>query len=153
MGVRGSPRRLGLPNEDLPKVAYNLEDPSAFKGQEIAIVGGGNAAVEAAQYLAKRELGNKVRLLVRGKVLDRCNDENKARLNELVDAGLVKLQFESSISSIEKATVKIKTSDHEESVKNTALFVFAGADVPFKFLMGLGIKIDKKFGEAAGSKP
>ena len=56
MGVRGSPRKLGLKGEESTKVTYNLLDPDQYKKKNIAVVGGGNAAVEAAQYLAKSRL-------------------------------------------------------------------------------------------------
>ena len=69
LGVRGSPRKLGLANEDLPKVTYNLLDPEQYQQKEVAVVGGGNAGVEAAQYLAREKYRNKVRLLVREQLL------------------------------------------------------------------------------------
>jgi hypothetical protein len=32
-------------------------------------------------------------------------------------------------------------------IPNNYLFIFAGAEMPFKFLASLGIQIEKKFGE------
>lgn len=148
LGVRGSPRKLGLPNEDLSKVAYNLIDPFQYRNQNIAVVGAGNAGVEAAQYLARDELQNKVRLLVRGAALDRCNEENMRIIKELEARGRVKIQYQTSVAEIEKAHLLLKTPEGPVKIANDYLFVFAGAEMPFKFLMSLGIKIDKKFGEA-----
>lgn len=150
MGVRGSPRKLGLPNEDLPKVAYNLVDPEEYQGRDICVVGGGNAGVEAAQYLARASLKNRVRLLVRGEQFDRCNDENKRIIEELAAAGLVTIQYSAAVKEISKEALVIEAKGALQKVPNDYLFVFAGADLPSKFLMSLGISIDKKFGEAAG---
>ena len=146
MGVRGSPRRLGLPNEDMPKVTYNLIDAEQYNKNTIVVVGGGNAGVEAAQQLAQAKLGNKVHLLVRGEVFDRCNEENQNLVNALAKQGLIQIWFNSSVSKIEAREIVIKKKDELVTLPNDYVFVFAGAEVPFKFLMSLGVKIEKKFG-------
>ena len=152
LGVRGSPRKLGLPNEDSEKVAYNLVDPEQYQGKNIAVVGGGNAAVEAAQYLCRAQYGNKVTLLVRGETMDRCNDENLRLIHECETEGRVKILYQSSVKSIEPTKIQIQTKDQESTIANDYLFVFAGAEMPHKFLMSLGIEIDKKFGEALSKR-
>jgi thioredoxin reductase (NADPH) len=150
MGVRGSPRRLGLPNEDLPKVTYNLLDPEQYQKQSVAVVGGGNAGVEAAQYLAKAAYGNKVTLLVRGASFDRCNEENMNIINDMSKKGLVEIWYNSSVEEIQAETIKVKRDGTSVEIPNNYLFVFAGAELPHKFLMSLGVEIDKKFGEGLG---
>lgn len=150
LGVRGSPRKLGLPNEDLPKVTYNLSDPEEYTQQSVVVVGGGNAGVEAAQALASGKLLNTVHLLVRGTSFDRCNEDNQIRIFDLEKQGRVQIWYNSSIKEINEKTVSIKKSDEVIEIKNDFLFVFAGAEVPFKFLMSLGVDIDKKFGEGRG---
>ena len=147
MGVRGTPRKLGIPNEDLPKVTYNLLEPEQYQNCHISIVGGGNAAVEAAQRLAEPQLKNKVRLLVRGELLDRCNAENKAILQKFVDRKLVKVHYNTVVSHIENDSIVIETNGKKREVPNHYLFIFAGAELPFKFLKSIGIAIDVKHGE------
>lgn len=149
MGVRGSPRKLGLPNEDLPKVAYNLIDPEQYQGKRIAIVGGGNAAVEAAQYLARPQYNNKITLIVRGDEdsgLKRCAEDNKVLLFECVEQGNVQIFYSSKVKEIEEDTILVDKGYGDKRMKNDFLFIFAGAEMPHKFLMSLGITIEKKFG-------
>ncbi|MCX6127536.1 MAG: NAD(P)-binding domain-containing protein, partial [Proteobacteria bacterium] len=100
MGVRGTPRKLNVPNEDLPKVTYNLLDPDEYQGKWIAVVGGGNAGVEAAQYLCKASLKNKVFLLVRGDTFDRCNEENQNIIEGYAKQGLVTISYNTSVEEI-----------------------------------------------------
>ena len=151
MGVRGSPRKLGLPNEELSKVTYNLLDPEQYQNQAVAVVGGGNAGVEAAQYLAKAKYANKVTLLVRGPDFDRCNDENRAIIKDLASKGRVEIWYNSSVEEIHADKIKVKRESGSVEIPNQYLFVFAGAEMPFKFLKSLGVEIDKKFGEELGT--
>jgi thioredoxin reductase/NAD-dependent dihydropyrimidine dehydrogenase PreA subunit len=148
MGVRGSPRRLGVPGEDSEKVTYNLLDPEQYQNMDLVVVGGGNAGVEAAQMLAEAKWSNRVHLLVRSKIFDRCNEDNIARITALEKKGLVKIWFSSSVQKIEKDSIVIKKEEETIQLKNNFVFVFAGAEMPHKFLISLGIKIDKKFGES-----
>lgn len=148
MGVRGSPRRLGLQNEDLPKVTYNLLDPQEYKNKEIIVIGGGNAAVEAAHLLAERKLNNKVKLIVRGPNFDRCNEENIAKIRLLEKLGHIEIWYNSILTEIYEKGVLISRNNVNTKITNDFVFIFAGAEMPHKFLMSLGILIDKKFGEA-----
>lgn len=147
MGVRGSPRKLGLPREDLPKVTYNLLDPDQYQNQDIAVVGGGNAGVEAAQQLSDPRLRNRVSLLVRGEVFDRCNMENQRIIKDMASKGLLKIHFKSSVKEIHQDYIVVDKDGKNYDVKNNFLFIFIGAEVPFKFLQSIGVEIEKKFGE------
>lgn len=151
MGVRGSPRRLGLPNEDLAKVTYNLIDPEQYQNRRVAIVGGGNAGVEAAQMLAKENLRNQVTLLVHGATLDRANEENIRIIQGMQSRGLVEIWFNSQVKKIEPDHLAVERGGKMVDLANDFLFVFIGAEMPNKFLMSLGIAIDKKFGEGLGA--
>ncbi len=151
MGVRGSPRRLGVPGEDLSKVTYNLLDPEQYQGQSVVVVGGGNAGVEAAQMLGDPKWNNKVHLLVRSETFDRCNEDNIKRITAMKQKGQVEIWFNSSVQEVLKDQIKIKKENKIEELKNSFVFVFAGAEMPHKFLMSLGIQIDKKFAEGLGN--
>lgn len=151
MGVRGSPRKLGLPNEETTKVTYNLLDPDQYREQYIAVVGGGNAAVEAAQYLAKGRLRNRVYLLVRGDLLDRCNEDNQKIIFDLQRQKRVVISFNSSVKEIHQDHLIIDVGGTQKRLKNNFLFIFAGAEMPFDFLKSLGVVIDTKYGEEVKS--
>jgi len=150
MGVRGSPRRLGVPGEGQSKVTYNLLDPEQYQGQAVVVVGGGNAGVEAAQMLGDAKWNNKVHLLVRSGTFDRCNEDNINRITAMQKKGLVDIWFNSSVQEIFAEEIKIKKENEVVTMKNNFVFVFAGAEMPHKFLMSLGVQIDKKFAEGLG---
>lgn len=147
MGVRGSPRRLGVPGEDLAKVTYNLLDPQQYQGKNVIVVGGGNAGVEAAQMLGEARWRNKVHLLVRGPAFDRCNEDNINRITKMESQGLVQIWYNASVQTILPGITRVKKLEETIDLPNDFVFVFAGAELPHKFLMSLGVEIDKKFGE------
>jgi thioredoxin reductase/ferredoxin len=147
MGVRGSPRKLGVPGEETSKVTYNLLDPEQYQRMHIAVVGGGNAAVEAAQYLARPEYKNRVTLLVRDERFDRCNQENQDIIFAMAKKGLVRIAWKTSVKEVHPDHLVVDKDGTRHQLPNHYLFIFAGAELPFKFLESLGIKIEKKFGE------
>ncbi len=147
MGVRGTPRKLGLPNEEMSKVTYNLLDPDQYRGKWIAVVGGGNAGVEAAQYLCRKDLRNKVFLLVRGDTFDRCNEENQNFIRDYEKRGMVQICYNTTVEKIEADHLMVKMNGKVMRLQNDYLFVFAGAIMPFAFLKSLGVQIETKFGE------
>ncbi len=148
MGVRGTPRKLGLPNEDLPKVTYNLIEPDQYRGMDVAVVGGGNAAAEAARMLAEPSLRNRVTILVRGAAFSRCNQENQEAVERLAQEGRLRIAFKTQVADIQPKIITVTTDGRPQDLKNDFLFIFAGADLPTGFLKSLGIIIEKKFGEA-----
>src|SRR5690606_17096636 len=54
IGLQGNLRKLGVAGEDLPFVQYQLDDPDAYEGETIVVVGAGDAAIENAVALAKQ---------------------------------------------------------------------------------------------------
>jgi thioredoxin reductase len=136
----------------MAKVTYNLIDPDEYQNSHIAIVGGGNAGLECAQYLSKPHYKNTVHLVVRGgpsEAFARANEANQKLVFEQEAKGLIKIHWDCAIKSIEKDHIVIApvSGEGETQLDNNFIFIFAGAEVPFKFLMSLGIQIDKAHGE------
>ncbi|MBR9990414.1 MAG: YpdA family putative bacillithiol disulfide reductase [Gemmatimonadetes bacterium] len=50
-GYFDSPNMLGIPGEELPKVAHGYREGHAYYDQDVIVVGGGNSAVDAALEL------------------------------------------------------------------------------------------------------
>ena len=147
LGVRGTPRRLGLIGEGLSKVTYNLIEPDQYKNQHISIVGSGNSAAEAVDMLCKKHLGNTVTLLAATAGFDRCNFENEEKVRTAEKAGSVKLMFETKVEEIYADRLEINVKGQRQSIKNDYLFIFIGAEMQTKFFTDIGINIDRKFGE------
>jgi len=51
-GIRGIPRKLGVPGQDLKGIMYCLKDPQSFTGKNVLVIGGGDSAADSALGLA-----------------------------------------------------------------------------------------------------
>ena len=99
LGRRGTPRTLGVPGEEQPKVMYQLADAGSYEGQKILVVGGGDSAVEAAIGLA-RQRGNRVSLSYRREKLVRIKKKNEERVSGLLASGRIEGLFGTEVEEI-----------------------------------------------------
>src|SRR5216683_693555 len=106
LGRRGTPRKLGINGEDLPKVMYSLIETEAYTGATILVVGGGDSAVEAAMGLAHQK-GNQVTLSYRKEAFSRIKERNVQRLPEYLKSGRLKVIFNSQPVEIREKTVML----------------------------------------------
>jgi putative YpdA family bacillithiol system oxidoreductase len=138
LGRRGTPRKLGVPGEDKPKVYYKLMDAESYQNEHVLIVGGGDSAVEAAIGLAKQE-NNTVTISYRKHKFFRIKTKNEERVSELIDAGRIKTLFNSNVTDISEGKVKIQTEESNIEIPNNFIFIFAGGEPPFNLLKKIGI--------------
>jgi len=151
IGRRGTPRKLGVPGEELPKVVYRLIDPEQYRNMHVAVVGGGDSALEAAMAVAEQP-GTTVSLLARGedfgKAFGGAKPKNRDKLKAMADAGKVKIYLRSGIKQIGKDTVQIKFGDEEAEIPNDGVIVCAGGTLPTPFLKQIGVMVETKYGTA-----
>jgi thioredoxin reductase len=141
LGRRGTPRKLGVPGEDLPKVAYSLMDAESYRDRRILVVGGGDSAIEAAVGLAEQP-GNQVHLSYRKAEFFRIKARNRRNLERSVEAGRLQVLFESQVQSIEADRVILSGNGGPLQLPNDEVFVFAGGIPPFDLLQQAGISFD-----------
>ncbi|MDH4060252.1 MAG: NAD(P)-binding domain-containing protein, partial [Aquincola sp.] len=145
LGRRGTPRKLEVPGEESPKVVYRLVDPAQYDGQAVLVVGGGDSALEAAIALAERP-GTKVVLSYRSAAFSRVKQKNRTGLEEAERAGRLKVELESTVQSIDPERVVLKTRDGAQTLRNDAVIVCAGGQLPTPLLQSIGISFETKHG-------
>ena len=147
IGRRGTPRKLGVPGEELPKVVYRLIDPEQYRGRQVVVVGGGDSALEAAASIAELG-GTMVHLSYRGEAFQRAKQRNRQRVDAASAKGQLKVLLNSQIREIRPDEVVLKQFDKEMRLRNDAVIVSAGGILPNDFLKSIGIEVETKFGTA-----
>lgn len=145
IGRRGTPRKLGAPGEDLPKVVYRLIDPEQYRNMHVLVVGGGDSALEAANSIAQ-EPGTTVTLSYRSDAFGRGKQKNRETLKELESEGRLKVMLKSTVKQITPDKVKLDFNGQPVEISNDAIIVCAGGILPTPFLKELGILVETKFG-------
>lgn len=143
LGRRGSPRRLGVPGEELAKVAYGLTDARSYQGRRVLVVGGGDSAVETALALA-RQPDNQVVLSYRRPDFVRIRARNQERLEAARADGSVEVLNESRVLAIKPDAVELEVRGERRSIPNDDVFVQAGGTPPFEMLRRAGVSFDPR---------
>ena len=140
LGRRGTPRKLGIKGEELPKVMYSLIEADAYTDAQILVVGGGDSAVEAAMGLAHQK-GNRVTLSYRREAFSRLKERNTQRLQDDTKTGKLKVIFNSQPSEIRGKSVVLEVGGQPREIPNDYVWVFAGGTPPNEFLEKVGVQL------------
>ena len=147
IGRRGTPRKLGVKGEELPKVVYRLVDPEQYRGRRVLVVGGGDAALEAALACAA-EPGTTVTLSYRGDAFSRVKPKNREQLAAAQAARRVAVLLSSNVEAIGQAAVALEQGGRKIRLENDAVIICAGGILPTPLLKEMGVQVDTKFGTA-----
>ncbi len=145
-GLRGTPRKLGVRGEDLPKVTYRMMDPEQYQGCDVLVVGGGDAALEAAMQLAE-ESDARVSISYRGENFAKCREANRAKMAGLVKARRLRALMNSQVDLITEDEAVLTVAASPVVLPNDFVIVNIGGELPVEFLSKLKISLDKHFGE------
>jgi thioredoxin reductase (NADPH) len=147
IGRRGTPRKLGVPGEEQPKVVYRLIDPEQYRQQHVLVVGGGDSALEAALACAD-EPGTRVALSYRSEAFARVKEKNRRRLEGAEKSGRVQVLLKSNVKQIEAGKVILEQDGKRIELRNDVVIVSAGGVLPTPFLKEIGILVETKYGTA-----
>lgn len=145
IGRRGTPRKLGTPGEDKPKVVYSLIDSEQYQNMNVLVVGGGNSALEAACSIAE-EPGTTVTLSYRSGAFSRAAEKNRDNVSRLEAEGRITVMLKSNVKEIKDNSVIISYNNEEVEIPNQGVIVSAGGILPTPFLKKIGILVETKHG-------
>ncbi|MCY4484075.1 MAG: YpdA family putative bacillithiol disulfide reductase [Spirochaetaceae bacterium] len=140
-GFFDTPVRLGIPGEDLPKCSHYFHDGHPYYGQRVAVVGGGNSAVETALDLMRA--GARVTLIHRSAELRRgVKYWVRPELENRVADGAIEARFNTAVESVEPDAVVVRGPDGRERLANDAVLFQIGYLPTVTLLRQLGIGSD-----------
>lgn len=146
IGRRGTPRALEVPGDNLPKVTYRLTDASQYEGCRVLVVGGGDAALEAAIQLVD-ETDAEVSLSYRQANFGKAREANKRRFAELVEQGRLFAFMGSTVKQVVNKQVLVDQSGKAVQLPNDYVIACLGGELPTAFLKNNAIEMKRLHGE------
>ncbi len=138
LGRTGTPRKLGVKGEELPKVMYRLIEADHYVNKQILVIGGGDSAVEAAMGLA-HQVGNKVTLCYRQSAFARIKERNSQRIAECIRKEKLTVLFNTNPIEVTEASVSLEVNGTRQEIPNDFVWIFAGGTPPNDFLKKIGV--------------
>ena len=143
IGLQGNLRKLGVPGEDLELVQYQLDDPDAYSGETIVVVGAGDAGIENALALAEN---NRVILINRVDEFPRVKQGNIDLVLAGVRDGKMECRYSTSAIKVDAVETEgkplcfvAKTPQGEENIPCNRVIARLGAIPPRKLVESFGI--------------
>lgn len=124
----------------MAKVSYRLIEADSYQDADILVVGGGDAAIEAALALS-RSGKNRVALSYRGEAFSRARERNRQAIGEAADSGRVLVMFNSQVRGIREDRVTLDAYGESVELPNRYVFIMIGGESPENFLQKTGVEI------------
>jgi thioredoxin reductase (NADPH) len=146
-GYAGSPNRLEVPGEDLPKVSHYFTEGHRYYDQDCIVVGAGNSAVEAALDLFRA--GARVTLV---HFLDRLDRGVKPwilpDIENRLDRGEIQARWKTRVVEIqpEGARLRHEVTGEETELPNDFVLAMTGYHPDTSLLRAAGVTIDSETG-------
>jgi len=136
IGVQGNVRQLTIPGAELPMVQYQLDDPEEYQGEEIVVIGTGDAGIENALGLCAN---NNVIVVNRGGDFPYAKPANAALIQAAITKGQIQEFMNSEPKQVEPGCLVLETREGEARVKCDRIIARIGALPPRKFVESCGI--------------
>jgi len=141
-GFYDYPNLLNIPGEEKPKVKHYFDEAHPYAYLKLAIIGGGNSAVDVALETFRR--GSEVTMVIKeGSLKEGVKYWVRPDIENRIKEGSIKAYFNSELTEIRDDEVDIKTSDGLVKVKNDFVFAMTGYHPDYTFLKEVGIKISE----------
>jgi thioredoxin reductase (NADPH) len=140
-GYYDTPRRIGVPGEDLPHVAHYFDEPHPHHGRRVVVVGGSNSAAEAALLLhragarvtlvhRRAELSGSIKYWVKPDIENRIAEKSVAA------------RLESRVVEVTSEAVVVEGPAGREAIPADAVFLLTGYVPDVSLLERAGVRVD-----------
>ncbi|MGE5522991.1 MAG: NAD(P)/FAD-dependent oxidoreductase, partial [Rhodospirillaceae bacterium] len=148
IGLQGNLRKLGVPGEDLPLVQYQLDDPDAYAGETIVVVGSGDAGIENALALAET---NRVILINRNEEFARAKQGNLDAILAAIQDGRIECRYSTKAVRVDAAETdgmplvfEVQTPNGRDTIACHRIIARLGATPPRGLVESFGVRFPSK---------
>ncbi|HET6518558.1 MAG TPA: cyclic nucleotide-binding domain-containing protein [Geminicoccaceae bacterium] len=140
IGVQGNLRKLDCPGGGLPLVQYQLDDPDAYAGETIVVIGAGDSAIENAIGLSAQ---NSVIIVNRRGEFARAKAGNLNAIERAIESGRIGCVYNAAPAEVMPGAIALRTPEGTRELRCDRIIARLGADPPRRFLESTGIVFPK----------
>lgn len=139
-GFYDNPNLLNIPGENLEKVKHYFDEPHPYAYKNVAVIGGGNSAVDVALECYRKNA--KVTLIVREPELKKSIKYwVRPDIDNRISEGSIKSFFNTSVEEIFPDSLLLNQNGKKFKIKNDYVFAMTGYHPDFDLLRQTGVKI------------
>ncbi len=140
-GFYDTPRSLGVPGEELPKVKHFYDSPHPYVGQKVLVVGAANSACDVA--LETYYKGAEVTMAIRAhEIYPKTKYWIKPNIENRIKEGAIKAYFNTTVTEITEEEVILNTPEGTETIANDFVLAMIGYTPNYGLFENLGLPID-----------
>lgn len=141
-GFYDIPNMLNVPGETMDKVSHYYNNPHYYSGQNVAVIGASNSAIDAALECWRK--GASVSLIIRGsEVGQRVKYWVRPDIVNRIEEGSIKAFYNTTVKAIHATTITLISEGEEIDLENDFVLALTGYKPNFKFLQILGVQLSK----------
>lgn len=138
LGFYDLPFLLQVEGEELPKVKHYYDEPHPYFGQNVAVIGAANSAVDAALEIWRK--GADVTMIIReSEIRESVKYWVRPDIENRIKEGSIKAYFHSTVVRITPDHIEIKTPQGNVVLENDFVLAMTGYQPPFEFMKSIGI--------------
>ncbi|MEL6659691.1 MAG: YpdA family putative bacillithiol disulfide reductase [Bacteroidota bacterium] len=139
-GFYDTPRMLGVPGEDLPKVKHYYDDAHPYVGQKVLVIGAANSACDVA--LETYQKGAEVTMAVREHELyPKVKYWIKPNIENRIKEGSIEAHFNTVVKAIYPDRVDLEGPEGAFTIENDFVLAMTGYEPNYELLRALNLPI------------
>lgn len=140
-GFYDVPIMMGIPGEELPKVAHYYKDPHLYAFQNVVVIGANNSAIDAALETYRK--GANVTLVIRGtEIGSYVKYWVRPDIDNRIKEGSITAYFNAEVTGITDREVTIRREDGSIiTIANDFVIAMTGYKPDFEMLKKLGVQL------------
>ena len=140
-GFYDTPRKLGVPGEELFKVKHFYDSPHPYIGQKILVVGAANSACDVA--LETYYKGAEVTMAIReSELYPKTKYWIKPNIENRIKEGAIKAHFNTRVKEIREDKVTLETATTTFTIENDFVLAMIGYTPNYSLFEKLGLPIE-----------
>lgn len=139
-GYYDTPRLLGVPGENLPKVKHYYDDAHPYVDRKVLVVGAANSACDVA--LETFQKGAEVTMAIRNhEIYPKVKYWIRPNIENRIKEGSITAHFNTTVTAITPDNVSLRGPDGEFTIANDFVLAMTGYQPNYTLLERLGLPL------------